>query len=194
MTEPRLDVLELVRRIHIGQQAFATIHCDVLGSHHAHVQVFEELQHFQSAFRQPPDDRRVAGSSVDRAQWMISAFGPRHDNINGIAARKQAGQEVGRDKRHVTSDQNDTVVARGRERRVQTTEGTAVRHKISDTPKSPEIVGWTAADHHDIVRELTELIKLPIENPAPANRQRTFIAAAEAPCLSAGENRGACHL
>ena len=193
MTEQRLEVVELVRRIHIGQQAFATIHRDVRRAYYVHVQVFEEFQHLQSAFRQTPDDRRMAGASVDCTQWMISAFGPRHDGIHGIGEREQAPQEIGRNKRHITGEHDDAVVPRGRKGRVEAAKRAALGHAIRDTTKSLEVIEWTAPDNHDIVRELTKLIELPIENSTSTNTQRALVAAAEAARATTGENCGACH-
>jgi len=158
-----------------------------------HVQVFEEVQHFQSALCQPSDDCRMAGASIDCAQWMISAFGPRHDSIRGIAECQQAGQELGRDKRHVTGDHQETVVARRPQGRVEATKRTAVRHPVCHTAKPLAIVEWTGADKQNIVREAVERIELPVEDRTSAHAQQALVAAAEAPRLTSGENRSACH-
>jgi len=193
VTDQRLDVVELVRRIHIGQQAIAAVHGDVLRADHVHVQVFKEIQHLQSALGQASDDCGMAGASIDCAQWMISAFGPRHDSIHGTTERQQAGQEIGRHKGHVTGDHQKTVVAGSLQGRVQATKRTAVRHPIADTTKTLAIVEWTGADEQNIVREPVKRLELPVEDRASGNTQQAFIAAFEAPRLTAGENRSACH-
>src|SRR5262249_49422233 len=125
--------------------------------------------------------------------WMISAFGPRHDAVHGIADRQHAPQEIGGNERHVTGDHDNAVVPHGRQGRVEAAKRTALGHAIRDTTKSLDVMEWTAADDHDIVRELTKLIELPIENSTSTNTQRALVAAAEAARLTTGENCGACH-
>src|SRR5262245_20756002 len=135
----------------------------------------------------------MAGASVDCAQWMISACGPRQHGIHGIAERQHARQETARKKRHVTGAHDNAVVPRRRKRRVEAARGAALGHAIRDTTKSLEVMEWTGADDHDIVRDLTKLIELPIENSTSANTQHALVAAAEAARVTTGENCGACH-
>jgi hypothetical protein len=193
VTEKRLEIAELVRRIHIGQHSFAAKHRDVCPVDHVHPQVFEQFQHLQAPLDETSYDCRMAAASVDRAQWMISAFGPRHDSIHRVAQRDQAFEESGRDEGHVTGNEDQTVVASGGQRRIETAQRTAVRDPIGDMMNSGGVFVRTRTNQQDIVGQLTELIELTLENSSPADTQRAFIAAAEAARLTAGENRGACH-
>ena len=194
MTEKRLEIAELVRRIHVGQQSFAAKRRHVCPVDYVHPQVVEQFQHLQAPLDETSYDCRMAAASVDRTQWMISAFGPRHDSIHRVAQRDQAFEESGRDERHVAGHDDEAVVAGGGEGRIETAKRTTVRDAIGDTMNSGNIIlVRTRTDQQDIVGQLAELIELTLENSPPAETQRAFIAAAEAPRLTAGENRGACH-
>ena len=193
MTEKRLEIAELVRRIHIGQQPFAAKHRDLCSVDHVHPQVFEQFQHLQAPLDETSYHCRMAAASVDRAQRMISAFGPRHDSIHRVTQRDQAFEEAGGDERHVAGDDNKAVVPSGRQRRIETAQGTAIRDTITDTMNSGDLLEWTSPDQQDIVGQLTEFSELTLENSSPADTQRAFIAPAEAARLTAGENRGASH-
>lgn len=193
MTDQRLEIVKLVRRIHIGQHPLAAKHRDVFPVDHVYLQVFKQVQHLQSALNEASDDRRMAGSSVDRAQGMISAFGPRHDSIHGVAQCQKAFEKSGRDERHVTRNQDDAIVASSGESRVETAQWTAVRDAIGYRPEPGDIFDWTAADEQDIVGDMAQLIELTLENSSSPDTQGAFVAAAEAARLTAGENRGASH-
>lgn len=193
MTEKRLETAELVRRVHISQQPFAAKHRDVISLDHVHLQIFEQFQHLQAPLDETSYDGRVAAASVDRAQRMISAFGPRHDSIYRVAQCDEAFEEGGRYERHVAGDDDESVVASGRQRRVETAQRPAVGNTIGDMMNSNDFLMWTSPDQQDIVGQLTQFIELPLENPSPADAQFAFIAPAEAARLSAGENRGAGH-
>ena len=194
MTDQRLEIMKLVRRIHIGQHPLAAKHRDVFLVDHVYLQVFKQVQHLQSALNETSDDCRMAGSPVDCAQRMISAFGPRHDSIHRIAQRQKALEKSGRDERHVAGDHDDAVVSRGGESGVEAAQWTAVGDAIGNMPKSADIFEWTTADEQDIVGHMAELIELTLQNSSAADTQGTFVAAAEAARLTPGENRGACHI
>jgi len=193
VTEKRLEIAELVRRVHISQQPFAAKQQDVIALDHVHPQIFEQFQHLQAPLDEPSSDGRVAAASVDRAQRMISAFGARHDSIYRVAQRDQPFEEGGRDKRHVAGDDDETVVASGRQRRVEAAQRPAVGNTIGDTMNSSDVLMWTSPDQQDIVGQLTQFIELTLENPSAADAHLAFIASAEAARLPAGENRGTGH-
>jgi hypothetical protein len=193
VTEKRLEIAELVRRIHISQQPFAAEHRDVISVDHVHPQVFEQFQHLQAPLDETSYDDRMAAASVDRAQRMISAFGPRHDSIYRVAQSDKALEEAGRYERHVAGNDDEAVVASGRQGCVETAQRTAIRDTIGDTMNTGNLLVWTGVDQQDIVGQLTQLIQLTLENSSSADTQCAFVAAAEAARLSAGENRGACH-
>jgi hypothetical protein len=193
VTEKRLEIAELVRRIHVGQHSFAAKRRDVCSVDHVHPQVFEQFQHLQAPFDETSYDCRMAAASVDRAQWMISAFGPRHDSIHRVAQRDQAFEESGRDERHIAGNDDQAVIPGGGQRGIETAQRTAVRDAIGDIMKSLDVFVRTRTDQQDIVGQLTELIELTLENSSPADTQRAFVAAAETARLTAGENRGASH-
>jgi hypothetical protein len=193
VTEKRLEIAELVRRIHIGQQPFAAKPRDVISLDHVHLQIFEQFQHLQAPLDETSYDGRMAAASVDRAQRMISAFGPRHDSIYPVAQYDKAFEECGRYKGHVAGDDNQLVVASGRQRRVETAQRAAVGNTISDTMNSSDFLMWTRPDEQDIVGQLTQFVELTLENPSTADAQLAFIVSAEAARLPAGENRGTGH-
>lgn len=191
MTEKRLEIAELVRRIHIGQQPFAAKRRDVSSVDHVHPQVFEQFQHLQAPLDETSDDCRMAAASVDRAQRMISAFGPWHDSIHGVAQRDKALEETCRNEGHVAGHDDQAVVASGCQRGIETAQRTAVRDAIGDPMNAGDILMCT--DQQDIVGQLTEFIELTLENSSPADTQRALVAAAEAARPPAGENRGTGH-
>jgi hypothetical protein len=193
VTEKRLEIAELVRRVHISQQPFAAKHRDVISLDHVHLQIFEQFQHLQAPLDETSYDGRVAAASVDRAQRMISAFGPRHDSIYRAAQCDKAFEEGGRYKRHVAGNHDESVVAGGRQRRVEPAQRTAVRNPIGDTMNSSDFLMWTSPDQQNIVGQLTQFMELTLENPSPADTQLAFIVSAEAARLPAGENRGTGH-
>jgi len=193
VTEKRLEIAELVRRVHISQQPFAAKQRDVIALDHVHPQIFEQFQHLQAPLDETSYDGRVAAASVDRAQRMISAFGPRHDSIYRVAQCNQAFEEGRRYKRHVAGDDDESVVASGRQRRVETAQRPAAGNTIGDTMNTSDFLMWTSPDQQDIVGQLTQFIELTLENPSPADPQLAFIAPAEAARLSAGEDRGTGH-
>jgi hypothetical protein len=193
VTEKRLEIAELVRRIHIGQHSFAAKHRDVSSVDHVYPQVFEQFQHLQAPLVETSYDCPMAAASVDRAQWMISAFGPRHDSIHRVAQRDQAFEESGRDERHVAGNDDEAVISGGGQRGIETAQRTAVRDAVGDMMHSGDVFVRPRTDQQDIVGQLTELFELTLENSSPADTQRAFIAAAEAARLTAGENRGASH-
>jgi len=193
VTRKRLDSVELVRRVHIHQHAFAAKHRNVFSIDDVHAQLIQEISHLQAAFAQMPFDRRVAGSAVDRAQRMISAFGPRYDGIHRIAQGEQTAQEVGRDERHVAGDEDERVVVGGFKCRIETTERAAVGSPIVQTADARQVRERTVADEQNVIGQLAQLVQLPLDDSSSADEQLTFIAAAESARLSAGQNRGANH-
>ena len=193
MTEKRLEIAELVRRIHVGQHSFAAKRRHACPVDYVHPQVVEQFQHLQAPLDETSYDCRMAAASVDRAQWMISAFGPRHDSIHRVAQRDQAFEESGRDERHIAGNDDQAVISGRGQRGIETAQRTAVRDAIGDIMKSLDVFVRTRTDQQDIVGQLTELIELTLENSSPADTQRAFVAAAETARLTAGENRGASH-
>lgn len=193
MTEKRLEIAELVRRVHISEQPFAAKHQDVISLDHVHLQILEQFQHLQAPLDETSYDGRVAAASVDRAQRMISAFGARHDSIYRVAQCDKPLEEGGRYKRHVAGDDDETVVAGGRQRRVETAQRPAIGNTIGDTMNPSDFLMWTSPDQQDIVGQLAQFIKLTLENPSTADAQLAFIAPAEAARLPAGKNRGTGH-
>jgi len=162
VTDQRLEIAKLVRRIYIGQQSLSTKHCDVFPIDHVYLQVFKQVQHFQSVLTETSDDGRLAGPSIDCAQGMISAFGPRHDSIHRIAQCQKAFEKSGRDERHVAANQDDAVVARRGESGIETAQRTAVGHAIGYMPETGNIFDWTTADEQDIVSDMAKLIELTL--------------------------------
>jgi len=193
VTEKRLEIAELVRRVHISQQPFAAKHREIISLDHVYLQILEQFQHLQAPLGESSYDDRVAAASVDRAQRMISAFGPRHDSIYRVAQSDKAFEEGGRYQRHVAGDDDESVVAGDRQRRVEAAQRPAVRNTIGDMMNSSDLLMWTSPDQQDIVGQPTQFIELTLEDPSPADAQLAFIASAEAARLPAGENRGTGH-
>jgi len=193
VTEKRLEIAELVRRVHISQQPFAAKHREIISLDHVYLQILEQFQHLQAPLDESSYDGRVAAASVDRAQRMISAFGPRHDSIYRVAQSDKTFEEVGRYQRHVAGDDDESVVAGDRQRGVEAAERPAVRNTIGDMMNSSDLLMWTSPDQQDIVGQPTQFIELTLQDPSPADAQLAFIASAEAARLPAGENRGTGH-
>jgi hypothetical protein len=193
VTEKRLEFVELVRRVHIGQQPFTAKHRDVFLVDDVHPQVLKQIQHLKATFHETSDDCRMAGASVDRTQWMISAFGPRHDSIHRFAESEKAFEEAGGHERHIAGENDDGIVARSGKGGVKAAQRPAVRNPIRDATDSSNVLKWATADKQNVVGHLTQFIQLPIENRPSTDLQRAFVDAAEPASLAAGENRSAGH-
>ena len=193
MTQKRLEIVQLSRRVHIGQHTSSAKHRDVFSIDHVHPQVLKEISHLQAMLGQMPQDRRMAGSAVDRAQGMISAFGARHDSIYQSGQLEQPAQKVRRDQRHIASHQQQFVVARGGKRGVQTAQRTAAGHAIVDQPDAGETFILATADDHDVIGQVAQRIELTFDDSPAADDQLALIAAAEASRLTAGKNCGTGH-
>ena len=136
--------------------------------------------HLQTPLGEPPRDRGEAAPRVDRAQRMIAAFGPRHDDVGVAGEREQVGGKRRRHVRHVAGDEEYRVAARRGERRVQTAERPAARHHGSSL----------AADHdaRSVVRASDSSAICRSRIVRPFNDERALVASAEAARLAAGKN------
>jgi hypothetical protein len=193
VTQKRLEIAELVRRIHIGQQPFAAKQRDLFPVDHVHSQVFTQFHHLQAALHQSAADGRMAGASIDCTQRMISAFGPRDDSIHRIAQRHKTFEEAGSDERHVARHEDHPVVARRSERRIEAAQRAGVRHAVGDATPPWDRLSWITAHEQNIVGQLAEFVELAVEDSPAADEQGALVAPVEPACATAGENRGAGH-
>ena len=85
--------------------------------------------------------------------------------------------------RHVARDDNRPVAFRFEQGGVQAAQRTASRDAIGPAVRP--------ADDENIARQRRELRDLAIANRAAVDQERALVAPAEAPCLSAGQDRRA---
>jgi hypothetical protein len=193
VTQKRLEIAKLVRRIHIGQQPLAAETRELFTLDNVDLQVFKQLQHLQAPLSQTPDHRRMTRAAVDRAQRMIAAFGPWHDNVGRIVQGDETLEKTGRDERHVTRDDDHPIVVSRGQRGVEAAERPAFGHAIGNAAKPAGGVERTVANQQDVIGKLAQFIELTVENSSSADDQRTFLAPAEAARAAAVKNRGAHH-
>jgi hypothetical protein len=93
VAEERLELVELDRRVHIGEEPIAVAErFQVAAVHYSHPHILEQPGHRQIASIEAPRHRVPAGARVHGAERIISAFGPRHDDIGVLCFRNQASQ------------------------------------------------------------------------------------------------------
>jgi hypothetical protein len=199
VARPSLKRFVLLPGVHVGQKATWVADRSEGGRiHHKDSHVLEKTADSELPGCEPPSNRFLAPPRVDRAQWMIAAFGAWHDCIGLRGVRKQIGEQFGRDKGHITGDDHERIITRGGQSSVEAAKRALTGDAVGDLP---DIRGARAqsersipgADDQYVVGQARQLIELAFEDRSPVDHEGALIASTEPGRPAAGKNRRARH-
>lgn len=128
-------------------------------------------------------------SPVGCAQRMLAVGIARHDGFGVRADFCETRQKWRRQKRHIARYHHDLIRWRLNERRIETAQRARSRNAIRDDRDPGGLsLRQIAADNKDMRGNRAKHRELPAENRRGTDRQRAFVASAEAPSAAAGQN------
>jgi hypothetical protein len=182
--------LIVVGRIHVEQEPPVLIERQqLIRSDIADLEVFESVDDPKCADLDSSSQSVRHRSPVARAERMRAVGVARHNGFGVRAELREAGKKWRRQKRHIARYHHDLIRWRLDKRRIKTAQRASPRNPISDD-KNPGGLSlrWIAADNKDMRGNRAKHRELPAQNRRGTDRQRAFIASAEAPSAAAGQN------